>query len=382
MTRFFPLLSIIPLALLLGLGACSKGSSFDRDAALARADAYDVVINRDKWGVPHVYGETDAAAAFGFAVAQAEDDWKNIDESILLYRGQRASRVGQEGAVTDYLVQLLRVWPTVTARYETDLSQETRAYLEAFADGINYWAALNLDKVDQTLLPVTAQDVVAGYMFRHLLFYGLDKHLTDLNEPERKFPISRKMTALLGGLPIGSNAFAVAPHNTPDQATRLAINSHQPLTGPVAWYEGHIKSEEGLDIMGGVFPGSPTISLGFNSDLAWGVTVNKPDLVDVYALDINPDNEDQYRLDGEWIDFEKDTAKIAVNLFMGFRWTFTRELLFSKHGPVMRTEHGAYAIRYAGMNEIRQPEQWYRMNKARTYTAMARRHAASQFCQF
>ena len=64
-------------------------------------------------------------------------------------------------------------------------------------------------------------------------------------------------------LPIGSNAFSVSPHFSTDGATRLAINSHQPTTGPVAWYEAHIQSNEGLNIMGGLFPSSVTIGVGF-----------------------------------------------------------------------------------------------------------------------
>ena len=76
-------------------------------------------------------------------------------------------------------------------------------------------------------------------------------------------------------MPVGSNAFAIAPHISDEGATRIAINSHQPATGPVAWYEAHIKSAEGLDVMGGLFPGTPSIFVGFTHDLAWGVTVNE-----------------------------------------------------------------------------------------------------------
>ena len=52
------------------------------------------------------------------------------------------------------------------------------------------------------------------------------------------------------------------------------INSHQPLEGPVAWYEAHLKSEEGWDVHGGLFPGMPFIAKGFNPDIGWGVNFN------------------------------------------------------------------------------------------------------------
>lgn len=103
----------------------------------------------------------------------------------------------------------------------------------------------------------------------------------ELFEDERQRPISRHPTAkkgdrylssiagvLTNDLPIGSNAIAVSSPFTVDGATRLAINSHQPTTGPVAWYEAHIQSNEGLNIMGGLFPSSATIGVGFTDNLA------------------------------------------------------------------------------------------------------------------
>ena len=98
---------------------------------------------------------------------------------------------------------------------------------------------------------------------------------------------------------------AVNSNKTSDESTRIIINSHQPLDGPLAWYEAHIRSDEGWNMMGGLFPGSPFVFVGFNENIAWGFTVNKPDLSDSYLLEINPENDDQYLLDGSWKDFEK-----------------------------------------------------------------------------
>ncbi len=361
---------------------------FDRDSALTLASRHDVVIHRDTWGVPHVFGRTDADTAFGFAYAQAEDDWKTIEAVIPVYRGESALHEGRSGAVTDYLVRMLRIRESVDERFERDLSPATRRYLEAFADGLTYWAARHPDRVRRRILPITARDLVSAYAFQHLLFYGFDRELRKVtgNRLEES-GVDRTEKEVVGsvslsGIPVGSNAFAVAPGNTPDGATRLVINSHQPLTGPVAWYEAHLRSEEGLDMMGGAFPGSPTLGLGFNRNLAWGATVNRPDLVDVYRLVINPENPDQYRLDGRWVDFEKSTARIPVRLFPGFVWTFERELLRSLHGPVLRTEQGVFAIRYAGMGEIRQPEQWLRMSKSTTFEEWRSAMSMQSFASF
>ena len=90
-----------------------------------------------------------------------------------------------------------------------------------------------------------------------------------------------------GGKPppeIGSNGAAIAPSRTPDGATRLLVNSHQPYTGPVAWYEAVLQSGQGWHVAGGFFPGSPFMLHGFNAHLGWANTVNDPDLVDIYKL--------------------------------------------------------------------------------------------------
>ncbi|NCF31933.1 MAG: acylase, partial [Proteobacteria bacterium] len=369
-----------------------QSSSFDGEKYAELNQRYEVVIRRDVRGVPHVLGATDPDTAFGFAYAQAEDNWQLIEDAMPLYRGNSAVYSGMDGAVTDYLVKWLGLWDTLNENYQWDLSPDTRAYVEAYADGLNFYAATHPDQVDERKLPVTAKDVVAGHMLRHLLFYGFDGVVREVNKAERQREISQpkdfvalpadRKEITLGGLPIGSNAFAIAPHFSEEGATRLAINSHQPTTGPVAWYEAHIQSKTGLNVMGGLFPGSPSISVGFTENIAWGATVNRPDLVDVYVLEINPDNEYQYRLDGEWRDLERRDVDIKLTLWGFFPWTVSREVLASEHGPVLRTDHGTYAIRYAGMGELRQVEQWYRMNQATNFDEWRDAMAMKAFASF
>jgi penicillin amidase/acyl-homoserine-lactone acylase len=133
----------------------------------------------------------------------------------------------------------------------------------------------------------------------------------------------------------------------------------------VSWYEAVLQSDEGWHVAGGFFPGSPFMLHGHNEHLGWANTVNNPDLADIYRLTINPANENQYRLDGKWRDLQIEDAAIRVKLFGPLIWTVHREVLFSAQGPVLRTDHGVFAIRYAGMNELRQPLQYYRLDKAR-----------------
>jgi penicillin amidase/acyl-homoserine-lactone acylase len=105
---------------------------------------------------------------------------------------------------------------------------------------------------------------------------------------------------------------------------------------------------------------------GIGPRLGWAHTVNKPDLVDVYVLEVNPRNPNQYRFDGEWRDLEVKDVPIDVKLLGRLHWTFHREALWSVQGPVVRRPHGTYAVRFAGLGDIRAVEQWFRMNKAQS----------------
>jgi len=373
----FLTLRIVAIASLIALSGCAN--KFVVDDYLSLGDKYQVVIERDHLGVPHIIGERDVDAAFGFAYAQAEDNWQIIHDTIPFYRGTNAAINGKDAATVDFLVQWLGIWETIDRDYETQLKPETRAWIGSFVDGINYYAALHPEQTNPSIFPITEKDVVAGYMLRHLLFYGFDASITELFEPQRQRPVSRGPAdadkqarpmaegVTIGNLPVGSNAIAVSAPFTIDGATRLAINSHQPTTGPVAWYEAHIQSKEGLNVMGGLFPSSATMGVGFTENLAWGATVNKPDLVDIYVLDMDPNDPMRYKLDGEWKTLEAKDIEIEVKLFGFLPWTVTEVGLKSEHGPVIQNDHGTYAVRYAGMGEVRQLEQWLAMSKAQNF---------------
>lgn len=361
---------------------------FDPAALLTLDEKYDVRIIRDEFGVPHIYGKRDADTAFGLAYAHAEDDFSTIQELLLATRGSLAAVRGKDAAKTDFLIQFMQVWPSVDANYEHQLSPKARAVAQAYADGINLYAARHPEAVEDFLLPVHGKDVVAGFTFKLPLFYGFDAVLGELFEgsPREMSPDpaaesnagQRLQLSLRGAQPfqftrhtrpeLGSQGVAIAPHKSSDGATRLLINSHQPLTGPVAWYEVRLHSQEGWDIAGATFPGSPVVLHGHNQHLGWSSTVNKPDLVDVYRLTMNPENDNEYLLDGEWQTLSVESAKIKVRLLGPFRWTFSEPLYFSRHGPVLKLEHGIYALRWAGMGETRTLDQYLAMNKA---TSMA-----------
>ncbi|WP_298911991.1 penicillin acylase family protein [uncultured Algimonas sp.] len=342
--------------------------SFDPDAARAAAQPYDARIVRDEFGVAHVMGRTDADAHFGFAYAHAEDAWEIMEETIMAGRGMAAQYRGQGDAPADYLYDLFRVEQAVAAE-DFPVPDDVRAIVRAYAAGLNLFGAEHPERVTPGLLPVTEADIHAAVMWLTPFFYLLDGHLEPLfseTDAPQVSPWGRTARLDLPDAVRGSNGFAVAPSRSADGHTRLIVNSHQPMNGRYAWYEIHLMSEEGLNIFGGTFPGLPIVPQGITPNTAWTHTVNRPDLVDIYKLDVDDEDDPQaYRLDGEWRDFDRGEAEFRVKLWGPFSLPVTRDALWSEHGPVLSTPSGHYALRFAGMGETRAIEQWYRMGKAR-----------------
>ncbi len=334
----------------------------DFSASLKRADQYEVKIIRDKWGVPHVIGKTDADVAYGLAYAHAEDDFKTIEQVILAARGKLASVEGIKAAPNDYYVHLTKIWEGMDERF-VKLDPELQSLCQGYADGLNLYASRNRDLLIPSIWPAKPQDLIAGFVHKLPLFIGLHRDIGRLMKPSDK-PQKNASVLNPGGAPVGSNFLAVSPSRSADQATRVCINTHQPWTGPVSWYEAHLVTDKN-NVYGGLFPGSPVILSGHNENITWGHTVNQPDLVDIFELEINPNNKNQYKVDGKWLELEQRVAPIEVKLIKDYRLTVKRELLYSIFGPSMRVGEKVYAIRYGGMDQFRQLEQWWRMGRAK-----------------
>lgn len=368
---------------LLGLATLTFFLTPDTGAAQASrlnidASAYTVTILRDTWGVPHIYGQTDPDVAFGLAYAHAEDDFLTIQQSLIAARGQLASIYGIDTAANDYLVQLLRIKELLDREYP-NLSPDVRALCEAYAEGLNYYAQLHPTDTLYGLFPVTGRDIVATSVHKSPLFFGLERTITRLFDENHTYELSERLdlaspypvddpiAALYTNLASNSNTAAIGPARTPDGSTYFLVNSHQPWTGPVTWYEVNLHSEDGWHFSGALFPGMPVGVVGHTDRLSWAYTVSSPDLVDVYVLEINPDNPNQYRVDGQWRDLEVRQAPITVLLAGRIRVTVNREVLWSVYGPTLRQPHGVYSLRYAAMDSAGIYEQLYRMNRATNF---------------
>jgi acyl-homoserine-lactone acylase len=332
---------------------------------------YNVQIVRDKFGVPHINGKTDADASYGLAYAHAEDDFETIQEVVAMTRSRAAALTGSDGAKIDYVAHLLGSRATVERDYPA-IPADVRAVLDAYAAGLNRYAEKHPDEVRLAkLFPVNGQDVATGFVLRSPFFFGLDDTLGKLTKGEEPSadtvaPMEPSITPA-GRDPgmNGSNAFAVSPKRMSDGKTWLISNSHQPYAGSVAWYEAVMHSDEGLDMAGALFPGSPFILLGHNRNLGWTNTVNQPDLVDVYKLTLNA-AKDQYQYDGKWLPLEKRRVWLGVK-FGPFTLPIPKTVYHAIQGPVIVNENGAFAVRYAGIDQSRSLEQYYRNTKAQNW---------------
>ncbi|MEM7665976.1 MAG: acylase [Pseudomonadota bacterium] len=376
------------VALIVGFVALATWEPFFAHRTAAPPERqYTAEIIRDEFGVPHIYGKTDADVAFGVAIAHSEDDFFTLQDVIAMSRGRYGAIAGEEGATFDYVYHLLDARGTAERKYH-GLPDDTRALFEAYAAGLNQYAKDHPDEIKLgNTFPVDGEDVAAGFVLRQPFFYGLANVIQPLvaGEPLRRefgpdipgFPRDNPVEDNAGGevahtgthpLPwgedaalLGSNAWAVSPERSGGPTT-LISNSHQPLRGGVAWYEFSVESEEGWHFTGANFPGSPFPFLGHNRHLGWTNTVNRPDMTDVYQLEMNEAGT-QYRLDGEWRDLETRTVTLPVKLGP-LTLPIRREIHRSAHGPVIKNDKGYFAIRYGGMDTVDQLDAYYRINKA------------------
>ncbi len=267
---------------------------------------------------------------------------------------------GKSGAIVDYGIQFLQCRALVDSRYEKDISSEYKVVLQSYCDGINAYAKVHpKETLIKKLFPVAPKDMLTYSVLQLAISTGVDGALRSITNGT----IQEAFTSNPGG----SNAYAFNSSITKDGNTYLAINSHQPLEGPVAWYEAHLCSEEGLNILGALFPGSPNILHGCNEYLGWAHTVNYPDKLDVYQLELNPKNKNQYKVDGQWQELQKFTVPLKVKI-AGLKIRIKKDTFSSIYGPTMVTDRGAFAIRTGAPMEIRALEQWYRMAKAKNFS--------------
>lgn len=330
---------------------------FFTTCANAQIDPSKITIARDSFGVPHIFATTDAEVAYGLAWAHAEDDFESLQLVVLSGKARLGTALGRKGAEADYVINLLRCRKLVDDQW-SELSPDFVALIKGYVQGLNDYARSHKDEIKyKKAFPFNEKEYLAATVFSLSIFCGVDNALPKI--------LDGSIATLPGFSYEGSNAFAFHPSKTTTGEAFLAINAHQPVEGITAFYEAHLQSEEGWNILGGLFPGGCLIFHGTNENLGWAHTVNSPDKIDVYQLEMNPGNSNQYKFDGAWVDLEVQKARLKLK---GLPFTVSKKVYWSKYGATVKTSRGVFSMRLPANMDCRALEEWYRMNKASNFT--------------
>jgi acyl-homoserine-lactone acylase len=318
----------------------------------------NIEIVRDQFGVPHIYAQTDAEVAYGLAWANAEDDFSTIQEAYLAGNAMLSNHIGLKGAAADFITQFIGSKSLIEDKIE-DISEEYMAVIEGYSQGLNAYARNNPDKIlYKKLFPITPKKML---MYSQLQLFISNEGAywagRILNNDTQDDFLDQNLT--------GSNVIAMNSSKTVSGETFLAINTHQPLEGPTSWYEVHLNSEEGTNIIGTMYPGTPNILIGVNEHLGWSHTVNYPDKTDVFKLKMK--NKKKYIVDDEEYELEKLKAKITVKL-LGIPIKINRKYYKSIYGPTLKNKSGYYSIRTPTLFNIKALEQWWKMGKSKNFS--------------
>lgn len=318
----------------------------------------NIEIVRDSFGVPHIFSKTDAEAVYGIAWAQCEDNFHIMQDNFGFCTNRAGRLMGKNGAVLDFLYQLYGVNDFVEKRYKQDVSPEMEKLLQAYADGINNYAAAHPKEVKRKdLFPIQPKYILGNHVFHFMLMHSSTMRLAKFLSKDFDYSLNDKFGH-------GSNAFAYSPEITSDSKSYLIGNPHQPVNEMGNFWELSVHSEEGYEFYGATFSvGGLLPSLGVNRHLGWTHTTNYHNSTDIYKLEMHPKRKNVYKYDGEWIPLEVKHANLRVKL-AGITIPVRKKYFVSKYGPTIKKKSGYYAYKSHVYHNLRVPEQWYKMGKA------------------
>jgi len=326
--------------------------------------AQRVTIVRDEYGVPTIYGPTDASVAFGLAWAQAEDNYWQVEEDYIHALGRAAGYYGEQYLASDLVKAAFEVERLSREEYAREPA-ERRAIWDAFAAGLNYY--MRVHDVQPRVITrwepwmffapfrlVDASTVVNGVRLGRVAALAAGTADTAALEVEPA--------------PSGSNMWAIAPSRTANGRALLFQNPHVGFFGSGQRYEMQVHSDEGWHVRGFAVMGTPMPRSGYGEAVAWSHTNSAADHADAYEVRFD-DAQDPlaYRWEGGYRRATQWQDTLRVNTPDGLvERTFT--FVKTHHGPVVsRSADGrALAVRIARMEEGGSLQQWYAMGRARS----------------
>lgn len=326
------------LLLVLSVACTTKNSELDR----WQAHAANTTIYRDDFGVPHIYGKTDADAVFGMLYAQCEDDFPRVERNYLWAIGRLAEVEGEKQLYSDVRARLFMTQAEAIEQYEKS-PDWLKKLCNAFADGINYYLHTHPEVKPALLtrfepwMPMYFSEGSIGGDLESISLEKLEAFYTQLQEgTDTDSTKLNQATAFHQEIeteldePQGSNGFAISGKLTQSGNAMLLINPHTSF-----YFRGevHVVSEEGLNAYGAVTWGQFFIYQGFNEKNGWMHTSSYTDVVDEFIETIEEkDNTLFYKYGEELRPVEKYTINVLYK---------KDSALLEKQFPVYRTHHGA-----------------------------------------
>jgi acyl-homoserine lactone acylase PvdQ len=305
-----------------------------QDALAAKAAATapppaKVTLYRDTWGVPHIYGDTLADAAYAMGYAQAEDRLDDLYLNIRTAIGSLSEIAGKDALGQDLRMQLVANADRCKAYWEKQAPPEVRAMGDSFMRGVKAFLKEHPDKASPYALELQGWQCLA--VGRAMIFnWPLDVIQDKVNNKKDAPPFS-------------SNSFAVAPSRSADGSAILMTDPHLTWQGMAVFYEGRMHAPD-VEMCGYWLVGSPLPVLGHSANVAWACTTGGPDTSDAFMVKLNPANPLQYQYNGEWKDFGARTY--TINVRGGD--PVTKTALDSVYGPVWEDPDPATGIAYCG----------------------------------
>ena len=349
-------------ALTLLLTAQTAGQSPSPDLARWQRQAQAVTIVRDDWGIPHIYGKTDADVVFGLMYAQAEDDFNRVETNFINAMGRLAEAEGEAEIYRDLRMKLFINPDSMKAKYQAS-PEWLKALMVAWADGLNYYLAKNPSvkpRVITRFEPWMALTFSEGSI-------GGDIESINLNQLQAFYgnrPVVPERQDVLPKEPSGSNGIAIAPSNTVNKRSLLLINPH---TSFFFRAEAQMVSEEGLNAYGALTWGQFFIYQGFNDRAGWMHTSSSVDQIDEYLETIIERNGRPFYRYGNAerpVTVERITVPYKTPTGMA-RKEFT--VYRTHHGPIVRQADGKWVSVRLMQEPVKALTQSYTRTKARNY---------------
>jgi len=335
-----------------------------------------VVIRRDTFGVPHITGETEAAVAFGFGYAQAEDHAAEMAKRFLAARGEAARHLGPSYLDNDLAMRRADNLGE-SRRALARLDRTYRDVLEGFAGGYNLYVEQHRATLPSWVPDITAADALAithtdspGDAASVSIIRALQqKYLEGSAAPRMPGPVAVAPVAsddTDGGDDLdGSNALALSGRKTVSGAPMLLGNPH--LRWQQLYWEAHVRVPGRLDFYGSTLVGYPWLRAGFNDRLGYVQTNNNSDNRDIFALPLDPARPDHYLFDGKPRPLARVDVAVEVKQDDGSMTTERRTYWRSHLGPIVyRTSTTAFAYRSTVAEAWHWFEGFWKLSHARS----------------